>query len=271
MRLVITLAAILSAAAPAQAQPLGQRIQARLLGWQKDRLLRKVGTSPYTSTALKQEVTAARSAIDELQGRSDRVVFERGKGLLYYQGGSLIGQVAVTRSGDQKTLAVTTQTGATAQRTQEVFTTGRNALKLVVDELGLGLRGRKEWRFVVNQIRQELKHGTYTAGSESISVEDLGRSDLTDTTHRVELWLARGTGVPRSSEIQDAPARHAGRAVLGRLTSRSYRYVLDAQGNRVPHPDPEAEVRPMRETLSSFAAGYHVDPSGTPVFHAEAQ
>lgn len=261
-------------AAPAQADSLKQKLEQAIFEVQQRSLLGKLGANRMISNPLKGEVQKTRAALSELGRQADRVQMSRTKGestASYYRGTTLLGKAILSRANNQTSLTVTTYPGAGAENSLEVFTTGRGALKLVAGELAAALSGKKTWQVAMQQIKGELVHGTSTAGSRSTAVTDLGRSDYTVGNFRVEQWLTRGLGAPKTSPMPGAPALRRGKAVVGTLEQRETRYVLDASGQRVPHPDPEAEGRPMRETLHSFRANYFVDATGVPVFQAVAQ
>lgn len=226
-------------------------------------LVRGIARSPYTSNELKQEARATHGAIANLRSVATRIELG-GATARYFSGERLLGTVAREEIGSQRRLKVTTTIGDISS-TREVFRTGRGAVKLVAQELGLGLRGKKPWKVVLSQIRGELKSGSVTAGSRVVDARDIGRSDRTRSVFRVEQWRARGKGLPANASIE-APARARGKAVVGTWELRETRYTLDAGGNRIPHPDPEAGGKPMRETLASQRLGYHVNPAGKVVY-----
>jgi hypothetical protein len=278
----LALAASLAlATAPAQAQSLGQKLRQAVFQMQQRSLLGKLGASRMISNPLKGEVQQTAAALAELGRQADRVQMSGARGqstASYYRGTTLLGKATLTRANNQTSLTVTTYPGANAESHQEVFTTGRGALKLVAGELAAALSGKKPLQVAIRQIKGELVHGTSTAGRRSTTITDLGRSDLTVTRFRVEQWLTRGLGAPRTSPLPGALPLRDGKAVVGTIEQRESRYVLDAGGQRVPNPDPEAEGRPMRETLRSFRVNYCVgtfggtyyDPFGTPVVQAVA-
>jgi hypothetical protein len=272
---VLLVASLGMLASPVQAGPLQQKIQRGVFQVKQGLLLGKVSASLLVSNQLKENVRATRATLAELSKKADRVVMSSGKGesaASYYSGDSLLGTATLTKALDQTTLTVrSTSHGNSMQSSSEVFTTGRGALKLIASELALGLAGKKPWQVVQRQIAGELVNGTSTAGTRQVTVTDLGRSDVTSDSMRVEQWLTRGIGAPKNSALPNAPARWRGKAVVGSVDQRTTRYVLDARGQRVPNPDPEAEGRPMRETLRTFNADYHVDPSGEQVLHGQAQ
>jgi hypothetical protein len=237
-------------------------------------LIKQVGSSPFTSKTLKQEVQATRRAIRSLERASNRVVVA-GTAKSFYARDKLLGTVEVAPSGPNgRKLTVTRLQPNASSMTNEVFRTrGRGAMKLVVQEMAQGLRGKKPWNVVLNQIRGEMKHATHTAGSRTVEKSDIGRSERTQRQFRVERWLTRGRGVPKNAPValKNAPARHRGKAVIGNWSTKKTIYRLDAGGNRIPHPDPEAAGRHIKDTILSQSLDYHVDRQGRPVFHAVAQ
>jgi hypothetical protein len=272
---VLLVASLSVLAGPAQAEPLQQKIQRGVFQVRQAALLGKVSASPLVSNQLKGTVKATRGSLSDLRKKADRVVMSSDDGAStasYYSGKTLVGTAVLSKILDQTTLTVTSYFPAhSSQISSEVFTTGRGALKLLASELSLGITGKKSWQLVRQQIAGELVNGTSTAGARQTVVSDIGRSEKTIVNFNVEQWLTRGLGAPKNSALPDAPARWRGKAVVGSFELRTTRYVLDASGRRVPNPDPEAEGRPMRETLGSVNIDYHVDPSGAQVFHAQAQ
>jgi len=283
---------------PAVAAPPLQRVrtavQHTLLRLQQRQVLRKVTAGRFTSDTLKQQAGATRLAMGQLGRAADRVELGKdpagNRSASYFRGQRLLGRTTLERSATGQWQVALTSYLATGTQTREVFTTGRGAVALVAQELSLGLRGQKPWSVVLNQIKGELRNGTRTAGARVVDVSDIGRTDRTRSEFRVEQWIARGAGEPRSSaerSAQDVIARGAGLAkgmeplpgasprrgkvVLGSRQLRETRFKLDGAGNRIPHPDPEAGGRPMRETLMSQTQRYFVDGAGRAVFQATAQ